>query len=176
MLARAGPTYPARAAHEENTARMLDTRQPAVADAKGACEDQMPPELAPGVELVGEMPETGFQERQWLVMRNGQFVQPSELLYRVCEYCDGERTFEQIAEAVSASTDWSLDASQVELLIDKKLAPIGLVWTDSKIVEADGDRATSPLRLQLRKKAVGPAAIDPVTNVFQTLFSPALMG
>ena len=175
MLARAGPTYPARAAHEENTARMLDTRQPAVADAKGACEDQMPPELAPGVELVGEMPETGFQERQWLVMRNGQFVQLSELLYRVCEYCDGQRTLEQIAEAVSASTDWSLDASQIGLLIDKKLAPLGLVWTDAHMVDAEGDRAASPLRLQLRTKAVGPAAVEPATRLLQVLFAPALM-
>jgi putative peptide zinc metalloprotease protein len=159
---------------------MLETTAPETAGATraggGTAEPQTdPPALAPGVELVGEMPETGFQDRQWLVVRNGQFVQLTELLYRICEQCDGEHTLEHIAEAVSASTDWSLDASQVELVINKKLAPIGLVWTDSEMVEASGDRAASPLRLQLRTKAVGPALIDPVTGVFQMLFAPLLL-
>ena len=159
---------------------MLDTTAPDTAGAlrasgRTAQSQTDPPVLAPGVELVGEMPETGFQDRQWLVMRNGQFVQLTELLYRICEQCDGEHTLERIAEAVSASTDWYLDASQVELVIDKKLAPIGLVWTDAEMVEASGDRAASPLRLQLRTKAVGPAWIDRVTGVLQTLFAPLLL-
>src|SRR5438270_2281051 len=153
---------------------ILDTSARESAGADRATQPE-PPELAPGVELMGEMPETGFQDRQWLVMRQGQFVQLTELLYRICEHCDGEQSLEQIADAVSASTDWSLDASQVELLIEKKLAPIGLVWTDSTIVDSTGDRVTSPLRLQLRTKAVGPAAIDPVTRVLQALFAPVLV-
>jgi putative peptide zinc metalloprotease protein len=159
---------------------MLDTTAPETAGAirAGRSTAQLqtdPPALAPGVELVGEMPETGFQDCQWLVMRNGQFVQLTELLYRICEQCDGEHTLEQIAEAVTASTDWSLDPSQVELIIEKKLAPIGLVWTDSEMVDASGNQAASPLRVQLRAKAIGPAAIDPVTRVSQALFAPVLM-
>ena len=159
---------------------MLDTTARETAGAIGAVGNTAqrqvePPALAPGVELVGEMPGTGFQDRQWLALRNGQFVQLTELLYRVCEQCDGEHTLEQIAEAVSASTDWLLDASQVELLIDKKLAPIGLVWTDSAAVDANGHQPASPLRLQLRTKAVGPAVIDPLTSLFQMLFTPVVM-
>lgn len=36
--------------------------------------------LASGVELTGEMEETSFAERQWLVQRGDRFIQLSELL------------------------------------------------------------------------------------------------
>ena len=158
----------------------VDTSAPEIAPVataeKARARDQAePPELAPGVELVGEMPETGFQDRQWLVMRNGQFVQLTELLYRVCEQCDGQHTLEEIADAVSSSTDWLLNASQIELLIEKKLVPIGLVWTDSDADDSSHTPAPSPLKLQMRARAVGPRAIEPVTNLLQVLFTPVLM-
>ena len=46
--------------------------------------------LAPGVELVGEMRETGFVDRQWLLRRDGRFVQLTELLYRTAEQVAGD--------------------------------------------------------------------------------------
>ena len=46
---------------------ILDTSARESAGADRATQPE-PPELAPGVELMGEMPETGFQDRQWLVM------------------------------------------------------------------------------------------------------------
>src|SRR5688500_17813987 len=55
------------------------------------------PSLAPGVQLVGELPETGFTEKQWLAVRNGRFIQIGELLYRVAQLADGKRTLEDIA-------------------------------------------------------------------------------
>src|SRR3954452_7853933 len=50
------------------------------------------PVLASGVELIGEMEETGFAERQWLIRRGDRFVQLSGLLYRVAEQADGKST------------------------------------------------------------------------------------
>jgi hypothetical protein len=47
------------------------------------------PRLAANVSLIGEMPETGFTEQQWLIQRAGRFVQVTELLYRIAEHADG---------------------------------------------------------------------------------------
>src|SRR5215217_5948394 len=43
------------------------------------------PVLAPNVELVGELRGTGFEDRQWLVQRDGRFIQLTELFYRIAE-------------------------------------------------------------------------------------------
>src|SRR5688500_7847983 len=59
------------------------------------------PALAPNVELSGEMQEGGFADQQWLVQRNGTFIQLTELLYRVAEQANGERTLEEMAAGVS---------------------------------------------------------------------------
>ena len=56
---------------------------------------------------------TGFTERQWLIRRDGRFIQVTELLYRVAEQVDGERTLEDIAAAVTQSTEWMVTAEDV---------------------------------------------------------------
>src|SRR5690242_12795558 len=59
------------------------------------------PALAPHVELSGAMQESGFAKQQWLVQRDGRFLQLTELLYRVAEQANGARTHDEIARAVS---------------------------------------------------------------------------
>ena len=59
------------------------------------------------------MPGTGFKDRQWLIERDGRFIQVTELLYRVAEQANGTRTLEKIAEKVTESTDWMVDADDV---------------------------------------------------------------
>ena len=85
------------------------------------------PALAPTVRLVGELRGSGFRDRQWLVERDGRFIQVTELLYRVAEQANGERTLEEIAAGVTASTDWIVTADQVRQLIQGKLMPLGLI-------------------------------------------------
>src|SRR5256885_11800736 len=58
------------------------------------------------VQLVGEMPGTGFADRQWLVQRNGPYIQLTELLYRIAEHANGEGTLQQIAARVTDATAW----------------------------------------------------------------------
>src|SRR5262245_48260108 len=82
------------------------------------------PILAAHVQLIGEMPETGFTERQWLLQRDGRFVQVTELLYRIAEYADGKHTLTEIAEAVTQSTAWMVDAADVRQLLQYKLIPL----------------------------------------------------
>ena len=64
-------------------------------DSTGRGDVTRAPQLAPNVELSGEMQESGFAKQQWLAQRDGRFIQLTELLYRVAEQADGERTHER---------------------------------------------------------------------------------
>jgi hypothetical protein len=55
------------------------------------------PSLAPGVELVGQIEGSSFQNSQWLIQRDGRFLRVSELLYRVAEHANGQLTLDEIA-------------------------------------------------------------------------------
>ena len=136
------------------------------------------PALASGVELAGEMKESGFTDQQWLVQRDGQFVQLTELLYRVCEQANGERTAEEIASVVSGTTSWAITGDQVRYLIEKKLAPLGLVRmsVDAEPVDAPtADAVARPLGLNMRATMIGPRVIDPITRVLQWLYAPPVL-
>src|SRR5437016_9454805 len=85
------------------------------------------PALSQNVQLVGEMPETGFTDRQWLVQRDGHFIQLTELLYRIAEHANGDRTLEQIAARVTDATAWEVTADDVRHLLRTRLIPSGLV-------------------------------------------------
>ena len=149
---------------------------------QSAVADAVPerPALAPGVELVGEMPDTGFQDRQWLVQRHGQFIQVTELLFRIAEQADGARTLDEIAERVTATTDWLVTGSDVRHLIEQRLLPIGLIVgpagaeTSAEITAARAE-ARSPYAIHMRMKTIGPRVIDPITRVLQYLFAPAVL-
>src|ERR687896_442181 len=100
------------------------------------------PALAPNVELVGEMQGTGFTDRQWLIRRDGRFIQVSELLYRVAEQANGERTLEEVAEAVTAATDWIVTPDNIRVLLETKLIPLGLIATaDGSVAPSTEDEA-----------------------------------
>lgn len=138
------------------------------------------PALEPGVEFIGEMKESGFEESQWLVKRGDRFVQLTELLYRVAEQANGERTLEEMAEGVTGSTDWLVTADNVRRMLQGRLLPLGIVAP----ANADGaalrdavyqNRPRSPLAVNLRTHLIGPRVIDPITGVLRFLFSPVLL-
>jgi putative peptide zinc metalloprotease protein len=87
-----------------------------------------PPRLANGVELLGELKDSGFAEPRSLVRRaDGQVIQLSRLLYMVSCQMDGTRGAQDIASAVSAELGRTLTVEQVRYLITAKLAPLGIV-------------------------------------------------
>jgi putative peptide zinc metalloprotease protein len=136
------------------------------------------PALAPNVELIGEMEETGFRQRQWLVRRGDRFIQLTELLYRVAEQADGESTHEEMAEALTRSTDWLVSAENVRQLLLNKLLPLGIILpaqSDAVTAASSGEGEPSPLRINARTKLLGPDTIDPITKVLQVLFAPVFL-
>jgi putative peptide zinc metalloprotease protein len=134
------------------------------------------PEREPDIELVGEMQESAFQDRQWLIKRDGHFLQVSELLYRVAEQADGRHSHQDIAAAVTDATEWIVTDEHVRQIIETKLIPLGVI---AALKDADHEpqllRPPSPLRLNLRTKVLGPRLIDPVTKVLQYLYAPLLL-
>jgi putative peptide zinc metalloprotease protein len=144
--------------------------------------DRVPakPALAANVQLLGEMPDNGFIDRQWLIERDGRFVQVTELLYRIAEQANGERTLEDIAASVTNSTKWIVDADDVRQLIRSKLLPLRLVGPTAEMsLPSQGvitqNEPRSPLQLNLRIKAIGPRLINPLTATLQYLYLPAVL-
>jgi putative peptide zinc metalloprotease protein len=135
------------------------------------------PALAPGVELVGELTGVSFAERQWLVQRDGQYLQFTELLYRVAEQIDGSRTLDEIAEAVTEASDWAVSGEQIGQLIAARLVPAGLIASESgDAPSVDLPRPDiSPLNLTFRKQVAGPRGVEFFARVFQYLFTPLLL-
>src|SRR5579862_8412426 len=87
-----------------------------------------PPRLADGVELLGELRDSGFTQPPALVRRaDGQMIQMSRLLYLVACRIDGTRAPDAIAALVSDDLGRSLSGSQVSYVITDKLAPLGVL-------------------------------------------------
>jgi putative peptide zinc metalloprotease protein len=135
------------------------------------------PTRATDVELVGEFQGSGFAERQWLIRRGERFVQLTELLYRIVEQADGTKTLEEIADAVTGSTDWLVTPENVRDLLEARLIPLGvLVGKDAgpSAQPVAQRQERSPFGLSMRKRVLGPSAIERVAKVFQYLFTPPI--
>jgi putative peptide zinc metalloprotease protein len=146
-------------------------------DAAAEDDDEVPevPVLAPGVRLAGEMQGTAFDRSQWLIDRDGRFLQVSEPLYRVAEQIDGTRTRAEVAAAVAEATGWAVTEEHVREIVRLKLLPAGVVLDayDLPVVLPAAPR--SPLQVAMRMKALGPRVLDPVTEVLQWLFAPVAL-
>src|SRR5688572_24505643 len=118
-----------------------------------------PPSLRPGIELIGGMPDTGFTDPQWLIQRDGRFIQVSRLLYRVTEQIDGHRSLAQIANAVTESPEWLVTDQVVRQLI-AKLVPLGMVapadGSDGGMASRTRREARSTLQIRARVRTLGP--------------------
>jgi putative peptide zinc metalloprotease protein len=159
------------------------TPQPAPASVQegGARSAPLPdrPQLAPGIELSGAMAESGFSEQQWLIQRAGQFIQVTELLYRVAEQIDGNRNLDELAAAVSGTTKRKVSADNVRQLIQSKLIPLGVVLgADGKAAVAAGGgqgAAARALRVNLKMGMISPHVINPVTATLQVFYWPLVL-
>src|SRR3954465_11501051 len=133
------------------------------------------PVLAPGTQLLGVQPGSGYVVPPALVRRgDGQVLQLTPLLYAVLDAVDGMRDADAVATATSQACGRGLAAEDVMTLVDQRLRPMGLV------LMADGTQPeftkANPL-LALRPKFVvsRPHLTRRVTAPFAPLFNPFLM-
>src|ERR1700733_6681319 len=126
-----------------------------------------PPRLADGVELLGELKNSGFTKPPALIRRaDGQMIQLSRLLYLVACRIDGTRAPDAIAALVSGDLGRSLSASQVSYVIVDKLAPLGVVASERTPAALP---TASPLRALRARAPLLPAT---AANVAGALFRP----
>ena len=129
------------------------------------------PQLAEGIELIGEYEGSGFKETPYLARRaDGQVLRLTRLLYLVVEEVDGQRSFGQIAERVSEKFGRTVSAENVKFLVEKKLRPIGV------LAAADGTRlkfkkASPMLALNSRVGLVPERVVRAITTIFIRFFT-----
>ena len=133
------------------------------------------PVRADGVQLIGEMPGSGYRKPPALVRRaDGQTIQLTPLLYLVLEGVDGRRTNAEISERVSAAFGRPVSPDNVATLVDQKLRPLGV------LLKGDGSepalKKTNPLLgIHHRVSVTDPARTERLTAPFARLFNPVLV-
>ncbi|MDQ1674486.1 MAG: putative peptide zinc metalloprotease protein, partial [Frankiaceae bacterium] len=136
-----------------------------------AAASDVPPQLAEGVELLGEMPGSGYRQAPALVRRgDGQTLQLTPLLYGVLEAVDGVRGPAEIATELSEKIGKAASADDVSFLLENKLRPLGV------LIGADGTSPVAPkanplLALRPRVAVSNPDVTRRLTGPFARLFA-----
>jgi putative peptide zinc metalloprotease protein len=127
------------------------------------------------VQLIGEMAGSGYRVPPSLARRaDGQTVQLTPLLYAVLAAVDGRRDTGAIAAVVSEQTGRTVNAENVDTLVDGQLRPLGL------LVRPDGSepelkRSDPLLGLRLRYSITDPERTRRLTDPFARLFHPLVV-
>jgi putative peptide zinc metalloprotease protein len=164
----------ARTSAVPNQAAATDAPRSPFGGAEGS------PVLAAKIELCGRLQGGGFAADQWLVQRDGRFLQLTELLYRIAEASNGWNTLTEIASNVSAATGRVISPDQVEQLLIRRLIPAGII-ADAADASPQGPASfsrrgeASPLALNLKLAVVSPRVIDPCTRLLQVLYWPPVL-
>jgi putative peptide zinc metalloprotease protein len=134
-----------------------------------------PPKLSEGIELVGEFQDSGFKEAPYIARRqDGQTIQLPQLLYIVAEEVDGQRDYAQLAEAVSERFGRGVSAENIQVLVDEKLRPLGV------LAQADGsspelEKVDPMLALKFRAALIPEGVVNAITTIFKPLFLPPIV-
>lgn len=135
------------------------------------------PRLGAAVELLGELDGDAFQQRQWLVMRDGRFVQVSDLLYRILECSNGATTLADIASDVSSAIGRGVSRDDIEYLLRDKLIPLRLIQGIESSMEeplSTSQLVRSPFAVNFRARIDG-RYIDPVAAALRIFHAPVVM-
>jgi putative peptide zinc metalloprotease protein len=133
------------------------------------------PSRADGVELIGEMVGSGYREPPALARRgDGQTFQLTPLLYLVLDTVDGQRSYDEVAERVSAAYGRTVSRDNVRTLVDQQLRPMGL------LARPDGSqpevRKSNPLlALRFKYAVTDPERTRRLTAPFARLFNPVVV-
>ena len=135
-----------------------------------------PPKPAPKLHFAGQMKDGAFAGRQYLVERDGQFIQLSELLLLTLAHADGKRSIQEIATAVSQKAFRRITPDNVNALL-AKLVPLGLVaGADGSLARSAREQAArSPMQVQLKMAMIPPTATSAITRLFSALYLPPVI-
>jgi putative peptide zinc metalloprotease protein len=147
----------------------------AAEDANGASPAETRPKLAEGVELLGRYEGSGYRDPPFMARRpDGQMIQLPALLYLIAERADGNHTYELIARDVTEAVGRGLEAEDVEMLVEEKLRPLGI------LASADGssptlDKVNPLLSLRFRMGFVPETVTNAIAALFRPLFFPPVI-
>jgi putative peptide zinc metalloprotease protein len=137
--------------------------------------DGRPPQLADGIDLIGEYADSGFKQAPYIARRaDGQVIQLPQLLYMIAEEIDGRASYEQIAGIVTERFQRGVSAENIQFLVDEKLRPLGVVaQPDGSTPELQ--KADPMLALKFRAALVPETFVNALTTIFKPLFFPAVI-
>ena len=129
---------------------------------------------ATGVELLGEVPGSGYRRPPALVRRgDGQVLTLTPLLQQVLSAVDGRRTVAEVAEQVSSSSGRLVRPGDVDQLVAAGLRPLGLLRLADG-TEPEVRRSSPLLALRFRRVVTDPAVTRRLTAPFAALFHPVV--
>ncbi|MEA2192951.1 MAG: putative peptide zinc metalloprotease protein [Solirubrobacteraceae bacterium] len=149
--------------------------EPPAGGARASKHGRSRPQLAEGIELIGEYEGSGFKEAPYIARRgDGQTIQLTQLLHLVAEACDGTRDEREIGAHVSERFGRRVSAGNVQFLVERKLRPLGV------LAEADGSspelkKPDQLLALKFRTALVPERYTHVVTRLFKPLFLPPVV-
>src|SRR5215211_371996 len=86
------------------------------------------PRRAEGVQLLGELPGSGYRQAPALARRDdGQLIKLTPLLYQLVDAIDGRRAYDQLARELSQRSGRQASANDVRYLVENKLQPLGVL-------------------------------------------------
>jgi putative peptide zinc metalloprotease protein len=130
---------------------------------------------ATGVELLGEVPGSGYRTPPALARRaDGQVITLTPLLHAVLAAVDGRRSVAEVAAVVGEATGRLVRPEDVLVLADRSLRPHGLL-RDAEGRDPEVGRANPLLALRLRRVVTDPALTRRITAPFAVLFHPLVV-
>ncbi len=135
------------------------------------------PRLLAGVESLGEYQGSGLTDATFLVRDPaGRVVQVSRLLHLVLSGIDGQRTVGEIADCVTTAFGRTVSTGNVEYLLDRKLAALGLLArADGAPGPANPGWDQGVLTLRFRCTVIPGAGVQFFARLFRPLFTPAVV-
>ncbi len=144
-------------------------------DDPGGCV----PTLAPGVAL-NDLDTGASDQRYLLTLPDGRNFQLAAPLYHLASLLDGQRSHTETADALSSRIGRPISPSEVESIITRKLAPLGILASDgtpSSAAQAVGTApvaADAPLGILARLPVVPSRFLEPLADAVKHLYSPVL--
>jgi putative peptide zinc metalloprotease protein len=135
------------------------------------------PALVDGVELLGEYQGSGLREAPYLVRRpDGHVAQITHLLYAIAARADGRRDASAIAAEVGEELGRRITARDVVLLVEERLAPAGIVTTDTGATAEAAAGSAAPFTLRIRAAVVPAGVVQALSAALRPLFAGAVVG